>query len=286
MFQSALKFLNSVAVPSASAGPPTAFIPPNVSLSLLLLFGAAGGVLAGFAGSGLFLVLGKTTMARRLAAVTAGGGALYLALLFGLAAGSRERTLPPGGRKYFCEIDCHLAYSVVGLDRAAVAGARDSLRVVEVETWFDPSTIATFRGNAPLTPNPRRAFLVDRRGRRFEVSPAGTSALRERLAGSVPFTRTLRPGESYRTALVFDLPPDATGLRLWLGDPTPGIEQFLPGHENSFFHAGVYFDLEGSRDGKRDPSDQGARRPRSSAFDWTGKRAAPTGGESPASTAS
>ncbi|MCA1580149.1 MAG: DUF4352 domain-containing protein [Acidobacteria bacterium] len=245
-----MSILKSVEVPAASAALSAAFVPPDVSLSLLLLFGAAGGVLAGSAAAALSFFLGKKTLARRLAVATAGGGALYLAILFGLAAVSRERTLPPGARKYFCEIDCHLAYSVVGVDRpGAAAGARDSLRVVEVETWFDPSTIASSRGNAPLTPNPRRAFLVDAKGRRFEVSTAGTSSLRERLARSVPFTRTLRPGESYRTALVFDLPADAAGLRLWLGDPTPGIEQLLPGHENSLFHAGVYFDLGRPGDG-------------------------------------
>ncbi len=277
MFQSTLRMLESLPGSAASAAPPAAFVPPNVSLSLLLLFGAAGGVLAGSAGSALSLFLGRKTLARRLTAVTAAGGAIYLAILFGLSAASRERTLPLGGRKYFCEIDCHLAYSVVGVERPAVAGGgRDSRRVIEVETWFDPSTIASFRGDAPLTPNPRRAFLVDGRGRRFEVSADGTSALREKLARSVPFTRRLRPGESYRTALVFDLPAGATGLKLWLGDPTPGIEQFLPGHENSFFHAGVYFDLEGQGDGKREPSDQrerdGRGTPRSTRSE-KGKRA-------------
>lgn len=258
MIQSTLRMLEFLGDPVASPGPPSAFVPPNVSLAVLVLFAAAAGMLAGTAGSALSLFLGRKTLARRLAAVTAAGGTLYLAILFGLAAASRERTLPLGGRKYFCEIDCHLAYSVAGVDRpAGPGGARDSVRIVQVETWFDPSTIASFRGNAPLTPNPRRAFLIDGRGRRFEVSSGATTALREKLSRSVSFTRTLRPGESYRTALVFDLPAGVTGLRLWLGDPTPGVEQFLPGHENSFFHAGVYFDLEerGNEGGKRETGD-------------------------------
>ena len=32
-------------------------------------------------------------------------------------------------------------------------------------------------------------------------------------------------------------------MRLWLGDPTPGVEQFLAGHENSFLHSKLYFDV-------------------------------------------
>ena len=39
-------------------------------------------------------------------------GAVYAVVLFGTAAVSSDRTLPVGDRKVFCEIDCHLAYSI------------------------------------------------------------------------------------------------------------------------------------------------------------------------------
>ena len=39
-------------------------------------------------------------------------GNLYVPLLAGAAFFSRERTLRPGEWKYFCEVDCHIAYSV------------------------------------------------------------------------------------------------------------------------------------------------------------------------------
>src|SRR5207244_596182 len=44
----------------------------------------------------------------------------YFLLLSGVSLASSEETLPPDGWKYFCEIDCHIAYS---LTRAQTAGA-------------------------------------------------------------------------------------------------------------------------------------------------------------------
>src|SRR5260370_19096094 len=44
----------------------------------------------------------------------------YFILLSGVSFASSEQILPPGGWKYFCEIDCHLAYSLI---RARTASA-------------------------------------------------------------------------------------------------------------------------------------------------------------------
>src|ERR1700752_977437 len=41
----------------------------------------------------------------------------YGALLLGFSLFSRERTLARGEEKYFCELDCHLAYSVQNIER-------------------------------------------------------------------------------------------------------------------------------------------------------------------------
>ena len=111
-----------------------------------------------------------------------------------------------------------------------------------VRTWFDPGTIASFRGNAPLKPNPRDVFLVDESGRRYAVSPAGQKAMEESRGPSTPLTRVLRPGEAYTTTFVFDLPDGARRPRLFLGD-APGVEALLIDHENSLFHRKVYFEL-------------------------------------------
>ncbi len=222
----------------------SSFVPANPALAVLAFLAAVAGLLAGAGGFVVCIALRRKTLARRIASITLAGASIYLAGLFATGIASRDQALPPGARKYFCEIDCHLAYRVLPESPAAgAARCRDGLRVVRVETWFDPSTVATFRGNAPLTPNPRRAFLLDQAGRRYAVSDEAARACAEDVRGSVPFTRALRPGESYRTALAFSVPADRRGLRLWLGDPTPGVEQFLAGHENSFFHSKVYFEV-------------------------------------------
>src|SRR5271154_5354003 len=42
----------------------------------------------------------------------------YASVLLAASAARREQTLGGDQEKYFCEIDCHLAYSVVGTERA------------------------------------------------------------------------------------------------------------------------------------------------------------------------
>src|SRR5882762_1760308 len=46
----------------------------------------------------------------------------YLILLGGVSFASTEKVLPAGGWKYFCEIDCHIAYSVIGAQTAEALG--------------------------------------------------------------------------------------------------------------------------------------------------------------------
>ncbi len=106
------------------------------------------------------------------AALTIAAG--YFILLTGVSFASSEEVLPPGGWKYFCEIDCHLAYSLIGAQTAAALGpemqqvtARGEFVVVRVKTWFDERTISAHRGNGPLTPNSRKVILVDNAGRSF-----------------------------------------------------------------------------------------------------------------------
>jgi multisubunit Na+/H+ antiporter MnhB subunit len=64
---------------------------------------------------------GKRTRARKIGAVSVAGVGLYLALLLSFSFLSRERVLAFGEEKHFCEMDCHLAYSVTNLRKANLA---------------------------------------------------------------------------------------------------------------------------------------------------------------------
>lgn len=188
-------------------------------LAVLALLGsclAAAAVLAAAAG---FALAGHAPLARRL---FLSGGAIplgYAVLLLAFGAARRERTVPEGSEKVFCEIDCHVAYAVRSVRDEADAGERRI--VVSLRTRFDETTISPRRGNAPLTPNPRRAEFVAGGGLRYPAEPEGVRDL----------ARPLRPGESYLTDLVVRVPRDAGELRLSLVEsdwPT----RLLLGHEN------------------------------------------------------
>src|SRR5713101_7909535 len=182
------------------------------------------------------------------AVVTIAAG--YFLLLSGVSLASSEKTLPSGGWKYFCEIDCHIAYSLIGAQTALALGpelqqvsARGQFVVVRVKTWFDERTISAHRGNGPLTPNRRRVLLVDDRGRSFAPSPEGQTAFARLGNASTPLTQPLRPGESYTTDFVFDVPKEARGLRLLITEDDPETRLVI-GHENSFLHKKIYFGVD------------------------------------------
>lgn len=174
----------------------------------------------------------------------------YFLLLAGVSLASSEQTLPPDGWKYFCELDCHLAYSLVGAQSAAALGpelqqtsAHGRFVILRVKTWFDERTISPQRGNGPLTPNRRKALLIDDTGRSYEPSAEGQFALAKTGDRSTAISQALRPGESYTTDLVFDVPRSARGLRLLLIEDDPET-RFVIGHENSLLHKKIYFAVE------------------------------------------
>jgi hypothetical protein len=182
------------------------------------------------------------------AAIAIAGG--YLLLLCGVSFASSEQVLPPGGWKYFCEIDCHLAYSLEGAETVAALGpelqqifAHGNFVIVRVKTWFDERTISAHRGNGPLTPNRRKVILVDDTGRNFAPSPEGEAAFSRVGGSSAPLTQPLRPGESYTTDLVFDVPKDSRGLRLLITEDDPETRLVI-GHENSLLHKKIYFGID------------------------------------------
>jgi hypothetical protein len=177
----------------------------------------------------------------------------YASVLLGASAASREQTLGSDQEKYFCEIDCHLAYSVVGMERVKMplSGATEKasdgiLYTVSVRTRFDEHTISSHRGDSPLTPSPRAVAIVDDQGRIYPASEEDQQAHENSGRERQPLlTKPLRPGESYITKLVFNLPSDAWGLRLLITSPTePGwLGRVIIGDEGSVFHKKIYFRL-------------------------------------------
>ncbi len=176
----------------------------------------------------------------------------YSATLFGASLASREWTLPPGSEKYFCEVDCHLAYSVTGVESAGAIGvgaasvkAQGNFTIVSVRTRFDENTISRHRGNGPLNPSPREITLVDEAGRSYPISQAGQQVLMDTGRAGESLMQPLRPGESYISKLAFDLPPDARNLKLLIESPTNPrwIGEFLIGDEDSMLHKKVLLAL-------------------------------------------
>lgn len=209
----------------------------GVVLSALAFLGTVG--LVGLAGLGVLVgALKKNSLLTRGAGVV---GltliAVYSALLLGAGILSSDRTLPADAEKYFCELDCHLAYRAEGAKRIGqLPGVAGEVWAITVRTRFDERTIASFRPReAPLTPNPRRAQVIAADGRKFPQLAGSIERLTALGITSVPIERELRPGESYETVLLFELPAGAVPVSLELTeDVFP--DQLLIGHELSPFH--------------------------------------------------
>src|ERR1051325_1345941 len=82
----------------------------------------------------------------------------YLAAMLIFSLTSDEKVLARGEEKHFCEIDCHLAYSIVNVrqvktigDAPNQAAARGQFTIITIKTRFDETTISPRRGNAWLT---------------------------------------------------------------------------------------------------------------------------------------
>ncbi|HZQ95029.1 MAG TPA: hypothetical protein VFA67_08465 [Candidatus Sulfotelmatobacter sp.] len=193
---------------------------------------ACGGAFIALAATVIFWFARKPQFSR-VAAIALGAGALlYIGLLVGFSVASHDTALGLGQEKYFCEIDCHLAYSVVNVSSKLNGDSKDY--VVTLRTRFDEKTISPQRvKGASLTPSPREARVIDRAGHAYEpVSTAGNSLM-----------SPLRPGNSYTTELEFRVPRDASGLRLLIRT-TPGWpDRILIGDENSWLHKKTYFAL-------------------------------------------
>lgn len=168
--------------------------------------------------------------------------AAYAVALAGFSLVSHDRVLARGEEKYFCEIDCHIAYSIAEAPAAqSVRQATDNTRAVTIylQTRFDENSISEGRPkDVPLTPNPRSVALFDSAGRRYLPTFPPVASAQEH-----PITDALIPGASYLTPMSFTLPGDAHDLRL-LVMSSSGPERVMIGHEESFGHRKTYFRVE------------------------------------------
>jgi hypothetical protein len=180
---------------------------------------------------------------------------LYLGAILIFSFFSSERVLAQGQEKHFCEIDCHLAYSITDvretktLDDAFNPGdtfnrvtAAGMFRLVTLKTRFDETTVSSKRGNGPLTPNSRVVFVVDETGNQYFLSAEGQRVLERSQAGGTPITTQLRPSETYTTTFVFDLPADIRNPTLLIREGE-AVTRFIIGHENSFLHKKTRFQI-------------------------------------------
>jgi hypothetical protein len=225
------------------------FTPPNAPAVVILFLATAlllfsGGVVA----AGLAM-RGRRRPARRVVEAMAVILVIYFGALLTHSLTSKDLVLEPGQLKYFCEVDCHLAYSVEGVRSVKSVGsgsgavaiqAPGSFVIVSVKTWFDPNTIAPWRGDRPLRPNPRTIRLEDAAGRSYAVSAAAEKAVAGDSDARSLLARPLRPGESYTTELAFELPGPATEARLLISEDVAEAS-FIVSHENSLFHRKIWF---------------------------------------------
>lgn len=173
----------------------------------------------------------------------------YLAAILIFSFASQEKVLARGAEKHFCEIDCHLAYSIVNTRQSKTVGnspnqstAQGVYTVITIKTRFDETTIASWRGNGLLYPNSRVLTLVDERGNKYAPSADGQRALEASQSSGTALTTPLRPGESYTTDVVFDLPSEVKGATLLINEGE-WMTHFIIGHENSLLHKKTKFQL-------------------------------------------
>ena len=200
-------------------------------IAVLGFLGACGGTFLAGTAAAIAWFIRKPKFVRTIGLLVAAGAVIYFSLLFGFSLVSQDSVLSRSQEKYFCEIDCHLAYSVADVKTESTAAT--TRYFVTLRTRFDETTISSRRPkDATLIPNPRDVRLIDQSGR--EYSPAA--------AHGTPLDTPLKPADSYTTELEFDLPKDASPFRLLV--TTKGPEQhLLIGDENSLLHKKTYFAL-------------------------------------------
>ena len=181
------------------------------------------------------MIVRKSRRAKIILIIMSGIIASYLAAVLVFSFASHHRLLARGEEKHFCELDCHLAYSIVNVGQSVPSFSESNQSgrtVITIKTRFDETTIAPWRGNGLLYPNSRVLTLIDDRGIRYPpAAETGTS-----------LTTALRPGESYTTDVIFNLPDQVKPARLLINEGE-WITHIVIGHENSPLHKKAEFQL-------------------------------------------
>ena len=174
---------------------------------------------------------------------------IYLSLLLIFSLASSEKVLARGEEKHFCEIDCHLAYSVADVHETKTLGeaanqvtAAGMFRVVTIKTRFDETTIGRNRGEGLLYPNSRVVTVSDENGKQYLPAAAAQVVLEKSHTAGTAMTIPLRPGETYSTTVVFDLPADIKNPTLLIHEGE-SLTHFVIGHENSPLHKKTRFQI-------------------------------------------
>jgi hypothetical protein len=201
-------------------------------IAALGFLAAGGGTLLSVIALVVALSVHKLRAARLILGGMAAAAVIYFGLLLGFSLASHETMLAHGQEKYFCEIDCHLAYAVSGVQSGHDPGGTQYL--VTLRTRFDEATISPSRPkDAPLTPSPRIVQLIAADGAR--IAP-------ESISGADLMT-PLIPGQSYETQFRFKAPSDARGLKLLVITTPQWPDHIVIGDENSWLHKKTYFAL-------------------------------------------
>ena len=215
-------------------------------LAVLAVVGSVGLTCLLIAAAGVQALRGRWPAARKVGLAALLVPAAYGIVLLGLGMASRDRTVPAGQQKYFCEVDCHIAYSVVGVASpttlAGTAPTAGRFVIVTLRVHFDRASIGPNRPDTPLAQSPRALSLVDAAGNSYPVSDAASRALTAVHGEQKPLTLSLRPGESYLSEVAFDVPAGASGLRLLIVE-AEWPPRLLWGHETAPFHAKTYLAL-------------------------------------------
>ena len=84
--------------------------------------------------------------------------------------------------------------------------------------------------------------VVDAQGKEYFPAAAAERLLRNLNEAGMPFTTPLRPGETYQTTVVFDLPADIQSPTLLIHEGESET-RFVIGHENSLLHKKTRFQI-------------------------------------------
>ena len=189
---------------------------------------------------------GLTKLALATIALVAG---VYLVALLIFSFASSEKVLARGEEKHFCEIDCHLAYSIADVRETKTLGeapnqlaAAGMFRVVTIKTRFDETTTSLNRGDALLYPNSRVVTVNDENGNSYSPAPEAEGLLEKSRTAGTAMTVPLRPSESYSTILVFDLPANIKNPTLLIREGE-WVTHLVIGHENSPLHKKTRFQI-------------------------------------------